>query len=459
MPPTDKFFLIIGGANSESTTSRITAEGLHYRRKLLHSKPKNWQAIIDILGESRLRAVIVVLTGNDYNRLLDDEYALVADKMLDALAKVPHTIFIHEQVFLQKEQRGTGPTRPEYEPPVNANAGFNWYDDMTPDQFFGEVPDELRDNVNEMLATHQLNVLPYRTNAERSVMAGRFLEDLDRNLFFRIYIPAGRLYAEEASTLLGLFRDWLNQTGRDSIRQDGYSTPSGQVYEFFGEQTQPQGELGRHFQDFSDFLDSCQSAPEEALDGLIAAGVESRAADMMVTRYAKAGRRLHLDLRQTREQRILSLRHQMEEELLTDNSTATAQSIEWLNQVVPDASPAFSALRDLTRLTRQPDSSVQITVNQQFIGTVSGNVLQNLQGTANLGMDAQELLALIRDHGAAQTASLESSLHELEDEQARNSDRVVARQKLRGFLSSIGRSVSAASIATLQKYLENRLGL
>jgi hypothetical protein len=334
--PNEEFFLIIGGANSESTTSRITAEGLHYQRKLLNSRPENWQTIVELLADPRLKAVIMVLTGNDYDRMLRKGYLTIGEEMLDSLLKVPHVVFVHEQVFFTEHERSNSADQPHYEPPTNSSTTLNWYDDMTPDEFFGEVPEEIRSTVNGMLSTRQVNVLPYRTNAERSIMAGRFIEDLDRHMLFRVYIPSGRLYAEEASVLLGLFRDWLNQTGRDSIRQDGYATPSGQVYEFFGEKPQQAAELSRQFQDFSDFLDSCGSAPDDARDGLVSAGVEPIVAEQMVARYAKAGRRLQLDLRQTREQRLLSLRHQLEAELLGDDTEALAPIVDWLNRLVPD---------------------------------------------------------------------------------------------------------------------------
>lgn len=454
----EEFFLIVGGANSESTTSRITAEGLQYRRKLLYSGPENWRKIIDLLGNSQLKAVIVVVTGNDYMRLVRDEYATVAEQMLDALAKVPHALFVHEYVFFAEDHRAN-PTRRSYEPAATSGVSFNWYDDMTPEEFFGVLPDDVRSAVNEMLTSRQLNVLPYQTNAERSVMAGRFLEDLDRHMLFRIYIPAGRLYAEEASTLLGLFRDWLNQTGRDSIRQDGYSTPSGQVYEFFGEKSQQAGELSRQFQDFSDFLDSCHATPDKAAEGLISAGVAPMAANQMVARYAKAGRRLQLDLRQTREHRLLSLRHQIESEFLGDDPEVPEQAAEWLNQLIPNSAGLPTALLGPSTITPETVASAHVTVNQQFFGSVQGSVFQNIQGTVHLGEEARKLLALIQKYGDLQAGPLQSSVHELEDQDARKPDRIVARQKLRSFLSSLGGKVTDASIATLQKYLEHRIGL
>lgn len=459
MPSTgDEFFLLVGGASSESTTSRITTEGHRYRRKLLDSRAENWRVITELIRDPQLKAVIMVLNRNDYERFLLDDYLTAGNEMLDALQNVPHVIFVHEQVFFAEHERSRESSQNTVDAPLTSTEPVRWYDIMTPEEFFGEVSDETRSAINSSLTSRQLNVLPYRTNAERSIMAGKFLADLDRHMLFRVYIPAGRLYAEEASTLIGLFRDWLNQTGRDSIRQDGYTTPSGHVYEFFGEKPQQAAELSRQFSDFSDFLDSCSSAPETAADGLVAAGVEPMIADQMVAKYAKAGRRLQLDLRQTREQRLLSLRHQMESELLCDD-LATERVGSWLSQVVPDAASARVAVLGSPAFGLSPEPATQITVNQQFISSVQGNVIQNLQGTAHLGTEAREILALIHDYGNAQQASLESSLHELEDPEARKPDRLVARQKLRGFLSSLGNQLTTATMSTLQKYLEHRIGL
>ncbi|KWX19663.1 hypothetical protein AFM11_34570 [Mycolicibacterium wolinskyi] len=98
-------------------------------------------------------------------------------------------------------------------------------------------------------------------------------------------------------------------------------------------------------------------------------------------------------------------------------------------------------------------------MNQQFISSVQGSVIQNLHGTAHFGPEAREILSIIHELGGAQAASLESSLHELEDPDARKPDRLVARQKIRSFLSSVGNQLTNASITTLQRYLEQRIGL
>lgn len=103
------------------------------------------------------------------------------------------------------------------------------------------------------------------------------------------------------------------------------------------------------------------------------------------------------------------------------------------------------------------DGGFHLTVNQ--IERVTGNVIQNVQGTANLGSEAKDLLKLIDQFGGPRTVDLESALHELEDPDARSVDRLAARQRLRRFLSSLRTQVASMTLTTLHKYVERRIGV
>lgn len=146
----------------------------------------------------------------------------------------------------------------------------------------------------------------------------RFLEDHERHLLFRSYVPSGRLCAREAEALLGLFRDWLGQTGHSAIRQEGYSTNAGQVFECFSAEGQPVGGMARYFQDSSGFLDTYVSQPDAAISRLTVTGVDESVATRINTRFATQARRLRLslDLKQRREERVLGCKHQFENVLL-----------------------------------------------------------------------------------------------------------------------------------------------
>ncbi|QRO87203.1 hypothetical protein [Kytococcus sedentarius] len=105
----------------------------------------------------------------------------------------------------------------------------------------------------------------YRTDAELSVLTSTFVEQSENNLVFRLYVPSSRLWAQEADKLLGLFRDWLSRVKGERVRQDGYHTGHGQVFEFYVD-SPPNGESGSYlgFEDFSQFLELCGDDPPAA---------------------------------------------------------------------------------------------------------------------------------------------------------------------------------------------------
>ncbi|MEV6281959.1 hypothetical protein [Kribbella sp. NPDC051770] len=471
MPDSDpKFFLFLGSTTSESVTSKIKTEGARYEQKLLKSKPENWAKIIEFTKSPDLMGIIATFTSADYERILSPQYKGISEELIGAIGNVPHIVFIHEAIYFDHgPATGVGES-PDSETvdPDSDHWAYEWDLYITDPQRFGNEPPRgywgsvtplVRETVNGMLKAHDVNVMPYKTNAERSVLTAAFFGDQDRHLLFRIYVPSGRLYADEAATLLGLFQDWLTQTGRSAVRQDGYKTPAGQVYEFFSSEAQPAGDLTRQFQDFSEFLDACADEPEEAIAQLTGSGVAVANAERMVSRYGKLTRRLHLDLRHAREERLMMLRHELESELLDDGEANGPNLLTLVEGLVPPIANVATAILSPGIDAPVVSPALNVTINQQVIGQVTGHVMQSLQGTIHLGAEAKEILELIDRFAGSEKADLESAVHELEDSDARSSDRLVARQKLRRFLASLGSKAGGMALATLQKYLEHRLGL
>jgi hypothetical protein len=319
----------------------------------------------------------------------------------------------------------------------------------------------VREVVNELFVVFRVNIVPYRTNAELSVLASAFIDDHEKNLLFRVYVPSGRLFAAEADKLLSLFQDWLNRVGRHNVRQGGYRTSAGEVYEFFGDSTLAGCELSREFDDFSGFLDLCIEDAAAAGALLSQAGIDRTSASDMVMRYSKEVRRLHLDLRQQRESRMLAIRHTLESELVeVGNESFVPYIDDLIDSMVPGAQDV-NPMRLLTLTPSEPSSlpTASVTINQQVINTVSGAVIQNVQGTVNLGPEAKELLKLAAQFGGQNAAVLESAVHELEDQNARVSDRLGARSRLKGFLIQLGGKIEDTALAVLQNYVQSRIGL
>lgn len=430
-----------------------------YRKKLLSSKPENWTEIATLIKAPQNIGTLLVLTGHDYDTICSPPYREVARDLLDSLVGRPHVIFVHEAVFLTPEQRRSQASETvERASLVDVNPRFDYEDyfGMTKDEFFGEISQEKRDRVNSMLRERGLNVVPYQTNVERSIMASAFIEDNERHLLFRLYVPNGRLYAQEAETLLRLFREWLGQTGRRGVRQEGYSTTAGQVIEFFSDEGVPEGGITRYFEDFSLFLDVCVSDPDQAIEQLTRTGIDASAAGAIVSRFATQARRLTLDLKQRREERALSLKHQFENLMLEADKGRGRDIDEIIDAMLPPAVTGGIVQADPST----PIQPVLMTNYQpQFISQVSGTVVQSVAGTVHLGPEAHALLELIASYGGEDRAALETAVHELEDEGARGGDRITARARLKRFLADLGNRGMAVGLDVLQKYIEHKVGV
>lgn len=447
----ERFFLFLGSLwNREAATQKLQASGVSYKWKRLDSSPENWQVILAILEERHLAGVVGKLSAQVYNLIASDDYRDIASGLFQVMGRVPHALFVHEAILLGEQDPF----------PEDLEAGTQEYFEAVDRMYIFDPPDdEVRHYVERLFDQSGITVTPYRTNAEMSVLATAFVDDSEKNLLFRVYVPSGRLYAAEADELLSLFQDWLTRVGRQGVRQDGYRTAAGQVYEFFGEESLTPKELSREFNDFSKFLDLCVDDTSSAVDLLSRFGIGRPSAANVVTRYSKTVRRLRLDMRQEREARMLAIRHQLESELLDFGDQSSSSELEgYISNLIPTA----TNLTPMNLLEIRPNPSeapVTVNINQQFIHAVESSVIQNVQGTVSLGVEARELLSLIEAFGGSDSTALTSAVHELEDPDAQVSGRLQARQRLKQFLFRLGSRVEESALAALQSYLQSKFGL
>ena len=455
------FFLFIGSGDSEGSRSKLKASGIYYRRKMLESSPDNWAKINDLLGRPEVVGVIIKFTSATCGYLVSDRYSPHATRMLELLSKKRHLLFVHRSVLAEPDDVDGGKQEPSFDEQI-------MYDDLADDEmqmlwdrhYFGPPPEDTRRRVVELIREYRLNLAVYLNNAELSVLAQGFIEASEKNLLFRIYVPVGRAWAAEADKLLSLFREWLSRVKGERVRQDGYSTAQGEVYEFFSDGQLAMGDLSTELREFSDFLELCIENPDMARAILQDNSVPESWVSKIIEKYAKEARRLKIDIRHERETKLLSIRHRLESELLEYDADVD-DAFSLANSLVP----AMAGFADsLSIASSQSSSSIAqpiptIVVNQQVFKAVNGIVASELSGVAHLRQEPAQLLELISRFGEQQRADLESSVHELEDEDAKKVDRVSAKQKLLGFLVKVGGQVSGPTISVLQKYLEAKLGI
>ncbi|MFJ8042286.1 hypothetical protein ACIRBX_17460 [Kitasatospora sp. NPDC096147] len=444
-------FLFIGSNDSDFSIKNLKVSGAQYRRKSLTSRPENWESITDIIKDPDVTGVVAKLTSWNFKMICSDEYFRVAESLFAALGNKPHLLLAHESILSGESTVADSPQ--EYD----EDSDIDSYWDHVKRTYLTPPDEAIRVRVLELLDRCSITVIPYRTNAEMYVLSDSFLGDHENNLLFRVYVPSGRLYATEADRLLELFQDWLTQVGRHAVRRDGYSTAAGRVYEFFGGDSLLPQLMNNEFDRFSSFLSLCVSDPDAAEGQLSASGIDYQHAAVLVTKYGKAVRRLNVDMRQQRETRILQIRHRLESEILDacDGFGAPPGALEeFIDNLTPGAQGSIAGIMAGFR----PSANSGVVINQQIFNGLQGTVVQSIDGTVNLGAEAREILDLVASHGGSDRAALESAVHELEDPDARNTDRLTAKQRLKGFLMRLGGTVEAAGLSALQKYLEAKMG-
>jgi hypothetical protein len=449
-----RFVLFLGNKEPQSAADRLKASGIRYVRKRLDSRPPNWETILTLLADQNLICTVGRLSTAVFDKIASAEYAEVAPAVLKQMARTPHILFVHEAVLT-----GEQPSRYDADDEQEENDG-GFYAYLRRDGYFRSPSDDVRAAVARFFDDLHVNLVPYTTNAEMGVMADQFVADNERDLLFRVYVPSGRLYAAEADKLLKLFRDWLGKVGSQGVRQDGYETPSGHMYEFYGDGRPRSQDLSQEFRDFSDFLDLCMDDPGSAQSHLTSLGLSPATSAGLVSRYGKEARRLLLDLKHEREQRVLVLRQGLDSDVLETTISNGEISTETIDRLVNDLVPT-PGLQLAVLLTAGAGGStpINVQINQQIINTVEGSVLQNIRGTADLGPDAKQLLELIERFGGDDTNTLTSALFELEDPDAAKPVRVGAKQRLKGFLIRLGGVAQDVAITALTKYLETKLGV
>ncbi len=365
--------ILLGNIGHEGILSSLSAAGRQYKRKLLESTPLNWAIIARYFDDFSVKAVVAKLSPSVYEHLVDEGYDGVAGTLLTRISSVPHIVFVFESLF-----------DPNFDPSVDSNTDFS-------DGF--HVPTvQVRETVNRLLRKFNINVMPYRRNAEVTVMAGAFVSETEEGLLFRVYVPVGRMWADETSRLLQLFRDYLGKVAQTSVRLDSIRTDRGTIYEFRGDRPSGEPSLANQFREFSHFLDISVSNPKEAEALLQGKNISPAEIVEALTRYGKEARRLQIDLKQEWERKLLGIRHRLESELAEMLPT----DIDWgaIETFIIGTVPALANIGSSLLVAQVPlasntalvsnSTSVTINLKPQIIQAVSGIVAQEIRGDVKL---------------------------------------------------------------------------
>ncbi|MGQ7245040.1 hypothetical protein ACUN9V_16435 [Salinicola sp. V024] len=434
--------LLIGGVGHEGVLSSLRAAGRQYKNKLLESKAANWESIVSYFDEFPVEGVLVKLSPSAITLACNSEYNGIRERLFEKIASVPNILFVYEDIL-----------------------SGNYKQDDDWEGYHRKPTHEAREQFFEFIADYEIKLMPYKRNAEVTVMAQTFLADTEHNLLFRIYTPSGRLWFNEADKLLQLFRDYLAKVSGLSVRLDQIRTDKGVIYEIHSDSADRNTDVDFEFSGFTQFMDLCVADLDAAAKVLRSKSIAEKDIIPILSRYSKEAKRLSVDLKHERESKVLSIRHRLESELVDNMPEATDWSFigQLINITVPQLSGTQSAIaidQNLSMVTGiGPTHNLTINLNPQIVETVNGVIAQEITGNQNTGLEAKQLLELIQSYGGKDAAELASSVHELEDTSAPKGGRLNAKQRLKRFLISVSSKGGDVATGVLQSYIETKLGL
>jgi hypothetical protein len=440
LDPAKPLVLLLGWVDHEEILSSLKASGRQYKKKLLDSLPKNWETTLDLFTQFKVTAVVGKIPAHVLRLVTDEKYRDIREPLFSAIGSVPNQIFMFEDI-LEGEQKDK--FRESYSP--------------YPEK-------EVMEGAIAFLRSCGVQILPYTTRAEVTVLAEAFLDDVDKNLIFRMYVPAGRLWAAEADRFLQLFQDYLTRVERLEVRLGQNRTEHGVVYEFHGHPPDGQSNLEADFQEFSRVMALFEVDPEAAANMLAERGPNVKEVARLISKYSKEAKRLRLDIKHEAEIKSVSIRHRLESELIDlDPTPQEWEQIQALvNGVMP---PQPNVSGDVLALGRAASpvatGAVQINYNvrPQFIGTVNGVIAEEINGNQHFEPEHHQLMELIARHGTGRSKELETAVYEIADEGVGNVGRLRAKQKLMAFLLEFGKKTQDVAFGVLQTYIEKQLGL
>lgn len=448
----NKKFLFLSDSDSDAARSRLAVAGIPYIKKRLESGSANWLKIIEIIDEENLIGILVKLSNTTMERMLHPEYSEANDKLLKNIKHVPHIVFVHSSFFGLDIEQITGTEEDE----------DSWFG---PNGYFNPLEENQRKAIMGLFDQHNLNVVPYRRNVELSLLAGEFVEGHQSNLIFRFYVPSGKIYADQTTDVLSLFRDYLTRSLNMQVRQSTHATASGTVYEFFGDGSMSQEDVTAKFPSFTKVMDLCVADPPAAERLLVEQGADAQLVGRLVTDYSKKLRRISSDIRQERERKVLDIRHRLESELIEVASDAELSTIRLLvEQVIPNRDGVTEVMGlGTSQLGYAGTDNVVVNIRPQFINQVTGVVAQEVYGNQHIGPEPMQLLELIRESHASNTVELQSAVYELEDRNSSPEKRLSAARHLQAFLCKVsakaGDKLLDAGISALQAYVQAKLGI
>jgi hypothetical protein len=446
--PNKPVTLLLDYITNSNMMDHIKVANHQYKSKILkNSNPENWKKTLNLFNEFRISCVLCKVSARLLWKMNDIRYGDYVRNLFQEISKYPNQFFIHKNYF-------TNFSEAIYYEKYAIDVEIDRDDLNILEKQFKESLD--------IMKAHGLEIIPYSTNAEMSVLATSFLEGIEKNLLFKLYIPNERIWSEPQGKIIKLFKEYLNNIFHSNIRLTEKHGRYGNSYELYGE-IPSNINLNEKFNEFTKFLNSFNEGVKHAQDILEKSNISSIEVQKMLNLYQKESRRLLLDIKQESEQKILSLRHRLEVDIENLDVNLTNEdylTIRDFSDSISFANTNFNVFPSLKNISSLPTTINATFVKPNILNIANSAVSEIIFGDRNTDNNFNCIKNLICEYGGKEQDKLITSLLEARDEDLPITERKSAAAKIKSFLlTKVPESVSSVALGLLQSYIEKILGL
>jgi len=442
-------------AAHEGVTSNLRSSGRQFHTIRLAELP-SWRDAIKVFDSYDVTGVIAKFSITVLTRVGDANHARDVNELIDRVAPLPHVVFMSQGIYTGDAMRRAEEDASRV---LDRDSTLRVQEVMVANTLL--TPDgiqKLKRGV-DFIKNSPLRVVVARNDAEITVAAEQFVREAEKGLLFRAYLPSGRIWETEFDRLLTLFKDFLVRVANADVRLEQNRTPYGVSYAFFGDGITPQ-QVAADFEEFTSLLDITVTDPKAAEDILSSRyAMAEREIANIITRYAKEARRLQIDIRHDREQKLLSIRQQFESELYDTVPELDLRQVERIiDETLPQSLDLIPTGRRSMVFNLFDNSQISFHFTEQHIARLDGIVAHAIHGNIDLTHDERQFVDAIEKHGGADKRELTTALYQLRDPGTADAERVTAGQRLRTFLLQLAQDVHNIAVGVLQTYIEKKLG-
>jgi hypothetical protein len=469
-----KTLVVLGGFSHEGLTAAAKALGYSIVTPLLDRVlPKTWmkraELIRDLNRSDRLAASVIYLHTALLLKASTPEYREAFLEILKQTRPQRLLIFVFQDnldgVFSKRHPETKRPmTLEELEEeldraladePYSIPHEFNWEIQRLESAIFRlRDSQERREQIEDFLRTiYEMGaeVAPFFTRSDVTIRLQEFLADIDQGVFLRLFVPNGRMQADQLKGLLSVLEHYLREVERQVFSIDTRRSDQGIAYTFRSTSgVMDLQTLNDAFSRFDSFMRLCGDDPPAAAILLQQKGLANQQATTLVERYAKDYRRLINDMRHELELKTLLLKQRLESEII---------------ETEPSASLTYSSQRTPSLLAAVTGSNIAINIGTlSIIGEqkIHTEIEHLFNGEVVYNERDKQLHALFEQHAEAlEVLQCRSDLDQLKDRSTPEPTRQNAKQRLVGFLKKAaiktGEVAEKVLIETSTRYLESLL--